>query len=206
MNDDPKNLIEKVKKYNPRADFGQIKKAYEFAQEAFSGQKRLSGEPVISHALAVADILADWKLDTTSIVAGFLHDTVEDAGKTLEEITKEFGQETAELIDGVTKIGQLKFRGSAEEEFVENLRKMLLVMAKDLRVVLLKLADRYHNMQTLSFLPPEKQKRIARETLEVYAPLAERLGIGEMKGKLEDLAFPYLYPREYQWVKELAEP
>lgn len=200
------SILQKVRLYNPRADFEKIRRAYQFAQEAHDGQKRLSGEPVMNHCLAVASALVDWKLDTTSIVVGLLHDTVEDTKISLGDIQKEFGQQTADLVAGVTKVGEIKLRGQKEEEFVENLRKMLVVMAKDLRVVLIKLADRYHNMQTLQFLPKEKQVRIARETLEVYAPLAERLGIGEMKGLLEDLAFPYVYHQECQWLKALAEP
>lgn len=200
------SIINKVKVYNPKADLGEIKKAYQFAQKAHQGQIRLSGKSVIGHCLAVASALADWKLDTSSIIAGLLHDTVEDTETSLEQLRKKFGEEVAGLVNGVTKVGEIKLRGPKEEEFVENLRKMLIVMAKDLRVVLIKLADRYHNMQTLQFLPKEKQLRIARETLEVYAPLAERLGIGEMKSNLEDLAFPYVYPKEYKWLKELTEP
>lgn len=199
-------ILTQIKRYNPNADFSLIKKAYDFAYEVHKGQKRLSGDAYISHLLAVAQALADWKLDSASISAGLLHDTVEDGGVKLEEIEKKFGEEIATLVDGVSKIGEIKLRGSKEEEFVENLRKMIVVMAKDLRVVLIKLADRYHNMQTLSPLPLEKQKRIARETLEVYAPLAERLGIGEMKGKLEDLAFSYVYSEEYKWVKDYSAP
>lgn len=199
-------LISKIKTYNPQADFEEIKKAFEFAKDAHQGQLRLSGEPVVSHPLAVGEILADWKLDTTSIVTGLLHDVAEDGGKTPESVRKGFGDQVAELVNGVTKIGEIKLRGAAEEEFVENLRKMLVVMARDLRVILIKLADRYHNMQTLEFLPKEKQIRIARETLEVYAPLAERLGIGEMKGMLEDLAFPYVYPQDFEWVKDYSFP
>ncbi len=201
-----KKLIEKIKHYNPQADFEKIKKAFDFASGVHSGQVRLSGEPVLRHLLSVVLVLADWKLDSTSIEAGFLHDSVEDGGVSPEFVEKEFGEEVGELVSGVTKIGELKLRGSEEEEFVENLRKMLVTMAHDLRVVLIKLADRYHNMQTLAFLPLEKQKRITKETLEVYAPLAERLGIEEMAGKLEDLAFPYIYPQDYVWVKSFSTP
>lgn len=201
-----KDLISKVKKYNPKADFAKIKKAFDFASKAHADQKRLSGDPLISHPLAVADVLASWKLDTDCLVAGLLHDVVEDGGKTTTQVEKNFGKNIATLVDGVTKIGDIKLRGAQEEEFVENLRKMIVVMARDLRVVLIKLADRYHNMQTLSFLPKKKQVRIARETLEIYAPLAERLGIGEMKGMLEDLALPYCYPDQYKWVREYSEP
>jgi len=199
-------LLSKIKSLCLGADLQTIKDAFEFAKEAHAGQNRLSGESVITHLLETASILADWRLDTTSIVAGLLHDIVEDTDKTLNQIENKFGSEVAVIVNGVTKIGEIKLRGRQEEEFVENIRKMILVMAHDLRVVLIKLADRYHNMKTLSFLPLEKQKRIAKETLEVYAPLAERLGIGEMKGKLEDLAFPYLYPNEFAWVKSFSAP
>jgi len=199
-------LLEKIKKYNSQADFELIREAYSFASKTHSGQKRLSGEDYLAHPLAVASILAGWRLDGGSIVAGLLHDVVEDGGIDILVVEKEFGEDIAELVDGVTKIGELKLRGSQQEAFVENLRRMIVVMAHDLRVVLIKLADRYHNLQTLSVLPEEKQKRIAQETLEVYAPLAERLGIGEVKGKLEDLAFPYAFKEEYQWVKEYSVP
>ena len=201
-----KELLVKIRTYNSKADFDLINKAYRFAVEAHQGQKRLSGEEYILHPLSVAQSLSDWKLDTASVVGGLLHDVVEDGGKTLEGVKKNFGEQVAELVNGVTKIGEIKLRGAAEEEFVENLLKMIVVMAHDLRVILIKLADRYHNMQTLEFLPLEKQKRIAKEALEIYAPLSERLGIGEMKGKLEDLAFPYVYPEEYTWVKKFSAP
>jgi len=202
---DVDQIIKKVKVYNPKADSGVIRKACQFARKAHGDQKRFSGEPVANHFLNVALILTDWKLDTTSIVAGLLHDVVEDTEITLEQVKKNFGEQTAFLVDGVTKVGEFMSKASDDDRFVENLRKMLLVMSKDLRVVLIKLADRHHNMQTLKFLPPEKQIRIARETLEVYAPLAERLGIGEIKGKLEDLAFPYVYSQEYQWLKKISK-
>jgi len=199
-------LLEKIKKYNSQADFELIKKAYGFTSKAHSGQKRLSGEDYLAHPLAVASILAGWRLDSGSIMAGLLHDVIEDGRIDIQVVEKEFGEDIAELVDGVTKIGELKLRGSQQEAFVENLRRMIVVMAHDLRVVLIKLADRYHNLQTLYVLPPEKQKRIAQESLEVTAPLAERLGIGEMKGELEDLAFPYALPEEYKWVKEYSAP
>lgn len=177
-----------------------VEKARQFANLAHSGQKRLSGDPFISHPQAVAEILAGWKLDAASIAVGWLHDTVEEGAASEDDIKKEFGETISELVKGVTKVGRLKLRGSTEEEFIENLRKMFLAMARDLRVVLVKLADRLHNMQTLKYLPLEKQGRIARETLEIYAPLAERLGMGEVKGQLEDLAFPYLFLEDYQWL------
>ncbi|PJE69311.1 hypothetical protein COU96_00440, partial [Candidatus Shapirobacteria bacterium CG10_big_fil_rev_8_21_14_0_10_38_14] len=181
-------------------------KAYQLAKQAHIGQKRLSGEDFINHPLAVAQMLVDWKLDVGSIAAGLLHDTVEEGNVSLAKIKKEFGADIADLVNGVTKIGEIKLRAKKDEAFVENLRKMIVVMAHDLRVVLIKLADRYHNLQTLHVLPLEKQERISRETLEIYAPLAERLGIGEIKGQLEDLAFPYLYSQEYQWVKKYSAP
>lgn len=199
-------LIAKIQDYNSEADFTLLKKAYEFAEVAHAGQKRLSGDPVITHPLAVAGILADYKLDTVSIVSALLHDTIEDSGISRKELLTEFGFEVAQIVDGVTKISQIRLRGSSEEAFVENLRKMLLAMAKDLRVILVKLADRLHNMRTLQFLPPEKQLKIAKSTLEIYAPLADRLGMGGIKGELEDLAFPYVYPKDYQWLVEYAKP
>ncbi|HUW24395.1 MAG TPA: RelA/SpoT family protein [Patescibacteria group bacterium] len=200
------SLIVKVQNHNSDADFSLIRKAYEFAMIAHAGQKRYSGEPVIIHPLAVANILADYHLGSVSIAAGLLHDVVEDSNVSLSELEREFGREIAGLVEGVTKISQIKLRGSSDEEFVENLRKMLLAMAKDLRVILVKLADRLHNMQTLQYLPLEKQFKNAKETLEVYGPLAERLGMGEIKGQLEDLAFPYVFPQDYQWVINYSKP
>ena len=175
-----------------------IIKAWNFANLAHTSQSRLSGDDYITHPTQVAKTLALWNLDTETIVAGLLHDTVEDGGATRADLVKEFGEPIARIVDGVTKITDIRLRGSVQAEFVENLRKMILVMAKDLRVILVKLADRLHNMETLQFLPPENQVTNARETLEIYAPLAERLGMGEIKGRLEDLAFPYVYPAEYQ--------
>lgn len=198
-------LLSRIKGYDSRVEGEKVKSAWKFAKLAHTGQKRLTGDPYSSHALGTAEILADWRLDETSIIAGLLHDTVEDGGATRDDIVKEFGKEVAQLVDGVSKVSYLKLRGSKDEEFIENLRKMFLAMAKDLRVVLVKLADRLHNMQTLSPLPPDKRKRIAQETLEVYAPLAERLGMGEVKGQLEELAFPYVYPEDYKKVKKEAK-
>ncbi|HUS59973.1 MAG TPA: RelA/SpoT family protein [Nevskiaceae bacterium] len=206
MNQKIEEILTQIKRYNSQANFELIKKAYRLAKQAHAGQKRLSGEDFIAHPLAVIKTLADWRLDSGSIAAGLLHDTVEESETSLAKIKKEFGDEIANLVDGVTKIGEIKLRGKKSEAFVENLRKMIVVMARDLRVVLIKLADRYHNLKTLYVLPKEKQIRIARETLEVYAPLAERLGIGEMNGQLEDLAFPYFYPKKYQWLKKYSQP
>ncbi len=206
MEKDLTQLLEQVKSYNPKADTALIKRAYHFAKEAHEGQKRFSGEPYFSHPLATARGLAGLKLDAVTIAAGLLHDVPEDTPLTLEDVEKEFGKELAFLVGGITKIGRIKLKGSREEEFLENLRRLFLVMAKDLRVVFIKLCDRLHNMQTLQYVPQHKQKRIARETLEVYAPLADRLGIGEIKGELEDLAFPYVYPEDYRWVKKISAP
>ena len=173
------------------------KKALEFAKLAHHGQKRLSGEPYINHPVAVAKTLESWHLDETTIIAGLLHDTVEDGGATREDVVREFGEEAAQLVDGVTKVTEIRLTGQIEENFVESLRKMLLVMARDLRVIFIKLADRIHNLQTLKYIDPQSQIDNARETLEVYAPLAERLGMGEIKSQLEDLSFSYAYPEEY---------
>lgn len=201
-----KQLVALVSSYNPSADFKKIKKAWEFAKLAHTGQKRLSGEPFASHPLEVAKRLAEWRLDTTSIVAALLHDTIEDGGATKEDIVKNFGAEVATLVNGVTKVTKLRLAGTGQQDSVENLRKMILAMAKDLRVVFLKLADRLHNMETLSYLPPDKQKENALETLEVYVPLAERLGMGRVKAQLDDLAFPYVYPEDYKWLVEQSKP
>lgn len=172
--------------------------AWEFANLAHTGQSRRSGEPYINHPTQVALTLAKWGLDTDAIVAGLLHDTVEDGGATHADLVTQFGQSVAEIVEGVTKITDIEFKGSADEIFVENLRKMLLLMAKDLRVVLVRLADRLHNMQTLSALSARRQLANAKETLEIYAPLAGRLGMGEIKGQLEDLSFPYVFPEAYK--------
>lgn len=199
-------LLTQVRNFNPKADFALVRKAYKFAEMAHDGQKRMSGEPYIIHPLATAMILTEWKMDTLSVIAGLLHDTAEDGAATVDDIFMEFGGTVALLVEGVTKVGQLKLRGSTDEELVENLRKMFLAMAKDLRVVIIKLADRLHNMRTVGYLPPEKQKKFSRETIEIYAPLAERLGMGEVKGELEDLAFPYLYAEDYKWLKSYSAP
>ncbi|RLC32167.1 hypothetical protein DRH13_02055 [Candidatus Woesebacteria bacterium] len=198
-------LIKVVRERDEKADIEKIKFAWEFAKIAHTDQKRLSGEPFANHPLQVAKILADWRLDSTSIVAALLHDTIEDGGATRKDIVKEFGEEVALLVDGVTKVTSLRLKGSKEEEYTENLRKLLLVMAKDLRVVLVKLADRFHNMRTLSALPVNSQKENAIETLEIYAPLAERMGVGEIKGQLEDLAFPFVHPKEYKKTVESSK-
>lgn len=186
-------------------DMAVIEKGWQFAVEAHRGQKRLTGEPYVNHPLQTAIILARWKLDQDAIIAGLLHDVIEDAGIKRSEINRDFSKQVGRLVEGVTKISNIKLRGSVDQVFVENLRKMFLAMAKDIRVVLVKLADRTHNMRTLYALDKDRQKKIAKETLEIYAPLAERLGMGEVKTELEDLAFPYVYPGEYNWVKSASK-
>lgn len=174
-----------------------------FANDAHSGQFRKSGEPYIIHSLHAAQTLAEIGMDEITIAAGLLHDVPEDTPVTLDEISKKFGPEVSYLVDGITKLSKIRLQGSQQEYFLENLRKMFLAMAKDIRVVIIKLADRLHNMRTLGSLPPEKAERIARETFEVYVPIANRLGIGEIKAELEDLCFQYLEPDKYEEVKEL---
>jgi GTP pyrophosphokinase len=190
-------LISSVKKYHPSADISMIEKAYRIAYDAHKDQKRKSGEPYIIHPLCVAIILADLELDKETIVAGLLHDVVEDTVMTSEEIAQEFGAEVALLVDGVTKLGQLNYSADKVEVQAENLRKMFLAMAKDIRVILIKLADRLHNMRTLKYMKPEKQKEKARETMDIYAPIAQRLGISKIKVELDDLSLKYLEPEVY---------
>lgn len=198
-------LIFSVKKYHPSTDISMIEKAYEVAREAHKDQKRKSGEPYIIHPLCVAIILADLELDKETIVAGLLHDSVEDTWMTCEELEKEFGAEVALLVDGVTKLGQLSYSADKVEQQAENLRKMFLAMAKDIRVILIKLADRLHNMRTLQYMRPEKQQEKARETMDIYAPIAMRLGISKIKVELDDLSLKYLKPDVYyDLVKKVA--
>ena len=192
-----KELINSVLKYHPSTDISMIEKAYKVASEAHEGQKRKSGEPYIIHPLCVAIILADLELDKETIVAGLLHDAVEDTWVTYEEVEKEFGSEVALLVDGVTKLGQLSYSADKVEVQAENLRKMFLAMAKDIRVILIKLADRLHNMRTLQYMRPEKQQEKARETMDIYAPIAMRLGISKIKVELDDLSLKYLKPDVY---------
>ena len=190
-------LISSVRKYHPSTDISMIEKAYRIARDAHEGQVRKSGEPYIIHPLCVGIILADLELDKETIVAGLLHDVVEDTVMTTEEITREFGAEVALLVDGVTKLGQLNYSADKVEVQAENLRKMFLAMAKDIRVILIKLADRLHNMRTLKYMPPHKQKEKARETMDIYAPIAQRLGISKVKIELDDLSLKYLEPEVY---------
>lgn len=191
-------LIMTVKAYHPSTDVSVIEKAYQIAFEAHKDQKRKSGEPYIIHPICVGIILAELELDKETIVAGLLHDVVEDTDMTTEDITKEFGAEVALLVDGVTKLTQLSYSQDKIEIQAENLRKMFLAMAKDIRVILIKLADRLHNMRTLEFMKPEKQKEKSRETLDIYSPIASRLGISKLKIELDDLALRYLEPAVYK--------
>ena len=190
-------LIQTIKDYHPSADLTLIEKAYNIAYEAHKDQKRKSGEPYIIHPICVAIILAELELDKETIVAGLLHDVVEDTVMTTEEITEIFGEEVALLVDGVTKLTQLNYSKDKVEIQAENLRKMFLAMAKDIRVILIKLADRLHNMRTLEYMRPEKQKEKARETMDIYAPIAQRLGISKIKIELDDLSLRYLEPEVY---------
>ena len=193
------DIVDEILKYNPQADLSTLVKAYVFSAQAHKGQTRLSGEPYLVHPLEVAYTLTKMNLDISSVVSGLLHDTIEDSYVSKSEIEENFGTEVAELVDGVTKIGQIPLKTS-EDSKVETFRKMLLAMSKDIRVILIKLADRYHNMKTLNFLNSNRQIDIARETMDIYAPLAHRLGIEWLKGELEDEAFKYLLPLEYKNV------
>jgi len=199
------DIIDKIHAYNPDTDVDLIEKAYVFSAKIHQGQVRLSGEPYLIHPLEVAGILADLKLDVATIATGLLHDAVEDTYATLEEIGKLFGRDISPLVDGVTKISKITF-GTHEEQQAENFRKMLIAMAKDIRVILIKLADRLHNMRTLEYHSPKKQKEIAKETLDIYAPLANRLGIGWVRAELEDLSLQFLEPEVYyDLMKKVVE-
>ena len=193
-------LLDRIRSYSADADLGLVRKAYEFSAKAHEGQLRRSGEPYLQHPIAVAGVLSSLKTDVVAIVAGLLHDTLEDTVATADELEREFGKDVVHLVDGVTKIGKITFR-SYEEKQAENFRKMLLSMADDIRVVLIKLADRLHNMRTLEHLSPAKRKEIAQETLEIYAPLANRLGIGWIKNELEDLCLKHLKPEVYETLR-----
>ncbi|WP_447970526.1 RelA/SpoT family protein [Nitrospira sp. M1] len=193
-------LIQQVQAYHPEADVDMLRRAYDFSAQVHEGQMRQSGEPYLQHPLAVAGILSFLKLDVPAIVAGLLHDTVEDTVATHDELEAKFGKDVARLVDGVTKIGQIPFKSHAEKQ-AENFRKMVLSMADDIRVVFIKLADRLHNMETLEHLSESKQQQIAQETLEIYAPLANRLGMSSIKQKLEDLCLQYLKPDAYAMLK-----
>src|SRR5271155_3770050 len=197
-------LLATIGKNRPSDDIEVIRKAWEFCVQHHSGQLRASGEPYVLHPLEVAQVLAEMKLDSTAIAAGLLHDAVEDTPVTTEDITEQFGEQVAHIVEGVTKIDKIQF-ANREDRQAENVRKMLLAMVSDVRVVLIKMADRLHNMRTLEHLKPERQEAIARETLDIYAPLAHRLGMGKVRGELEDLAFRYVDPFTYDQVHEAVE-
>src|SRR3984957_6624730 len=194
-------LVAKVKTYDPSLDGEWLTRVYELADRAHEGQRRASGESYIEHPLAVAEILAELEMDRETIAAAILHDVVEDTSVTSEEVEAAFGKEIAGLVDGVTKLTRIPYQ-SKEDAQVENLRKMFMAMAKDIRVIIIKLADRLHNMRTLASLPPAKQKTIARETLDIYAPIAHRLGIWKIKWEIEDECLKYLDPEPYREIVE----
>src|ERR1700704_3579999 len=193
-------LLEKVRSYSPEADLELLRRAYVFSALEHKGQVRHSGEPYLVHPLEVASILADMRLDPVAIAAGLLHDVVEDTLTTIEKIEEHFGAEVAHVVEGVTKISAITF-SSSEERQAENFRKMLLAMVDDIRVVLVKLADRLHNMRTLNHLPEERRIKIAEETRDIYAPIANRLGMSKVKNELEELAFRYLEPQAYEGLR-----
>jgi GTP pyrophosphokinase len=195
------DIVTQIKKYDPAADVDLVRRAYAFASKAHEGQMRRSGDPYVTHPVSVAGIITELKLDVASVCAGLLHDAVEDTSATIEELTEHFGQEVAFLVDGVTKLGKLPY-STREERQAENFRKMLLAMARDIRVILVKFCDRLDNMRTLEHMPPPKQERIAAETMEIYAPLANRLGIQWIKCELEDLSFQYLHPGEFEQISQ----
>jgi GTP diphosphokinase / guanosine-3',5'-bis(diphosphate) 3'-diphosphatase len=199
-----RELMRRMRANRPNDDLELIRKAYEFSQKHHAGQSRASGQPYLVHPLEVALVLAEMKMDPVAIAAGLLHDSVEDTSVTVVDIRKEFGEQVAHIVEGVTKISAIDF-ASREEQQAENLRKMMLAMVDDIRVVLIKLADRLHNMRTLEHLPPDRQQKIARETLEIYAPIAHRLGMGKIRGELEDLGFRYVDAIGYQQVHDAVE-
>src|SRR5512137_936115 len=193
-------LVAKLETYLPPDQVELVQEAYDFAFQAHDGQRRRSGEPYITHPVAVADLLADLRLDAQTMMAAILHDVMEDTPNTKDEITSRFGLDVAELVDGVSKLDQIQFRSRAEAQ-AESFRKMLLAMVRDIRVIMVTLADRTHNMRTLGAIPPAKRRAIARETLEIYAPIANRLGMHAIKRELEDLGFRALYPKRYKVIE-----
>src|ERR1700731_3027538 len=199
-----RELMKRIQENRPQDDLSLIKKAYDYSLMVHEGQTRASGQPYLIHPLEVALVLAEMKMDPVAVAAGLLHDSVEDTSVTIVDIRKEFGEQVAHIVEGVTKISRIDF-ATREEQQAENLRKMMLAMVDDIRVVLIKLADRLHNMRTLEHLPPERQQKIARETLEIYAPIAHRLGMGKIRGELEDLGFRYVDPIGYQQVHDAVE-
>ncbi len=199
------SLISRIRNYNPDADVELLERCYYFAEQAHEGQQRKSGEPYFTHCVKTAEELVALRLDTHTICAGLMHDVLEDTGVTTEEMVVRFGRNIANLVEGVTKIGKYKFRGAQRQRQAETYRKLLLATAEDMRVILIKLADRMHNMETLKFLSTDKCQRVAKETLEIYAPIAHRLGIWRIMSRLEDLAFKYLFPDEYREIANLLD-
>src|ERR1043166_3867035 len=197
-------LEAKIREFRPKDDLAPIEKAYRFASEHHKRQRRDSGEPYMNHPLLVSHSLADMRMDLVCIETGLLHDVVEDTDVTVEDIRKNFGDEVARCVDGVTKLGKLDFF-SAEDRQAESFRKMLLAMVNDIRGIIVKMAERLHNMRTLGYLSPDRRERIARETIEIYAPIAHRLGMGKVRGELEDLAFQHLEPDAYQEILQAIE-
>ncbi len=195
------DLIDRVRAYQPAADAELIKRAYDYSAKAHDGQMRKSGDPYFIHPASVAGIITELRLDTASVCAGLLHDVVEDTLATTKDLEREFGGEIASLVDGVTKLGKINFT-SKEDRQAENFRKMVVAMARDIRVLLVKLCDRVDNMRTLQFMKPEAQERIARETMEIYAPLANRLGMQAFKSELEDLSFRWLEPDTFREIEQ----
>src|SRR5436853_6524540 len=198
-----RDLIKGMQANRPTDDLATIKKAYDYSLKVHSGQSRASGEPYLVHPLEVALVLTEMKMDPVAVAAGLLHDSVEDTSVTIVDIRKEFGEQVAHIVEGVTKISKIDF-ATREEQQAENLRKMMLAMVDDIRVVLIKLADRLHNMRTLEHLQPDRRQKIAQETLDIYAPIAHRLGMGKIRGELEDLGFRYVDPLGYQQAHETA--
>ena len=192
-----RDLMRSMQENRPQDDLTIVKKAYDYSLKHHEGQTRASGEPYLVHPLEVALVLAEMKMDPVAVAAGLLHDSVEDTSVTIVDIRKEFGEQVAHIVEGVTKLDKIKF-ANREDHQAENIRKMLLAMVTDVRVVIIKLADRLHNMRTLEHLPQEKRQKIAKETLDVYAPLAHRLGMGKLRGELEALAFRYTDPYAYE--------
>ena len=198
------DILAKVDKHHPGDNLDLIRRAYIFSAKEHKGQVRASGEPYLTHPLEVANVLAEMKMDATTVSVGLLHDVVEDTLVSLDDVEKMFGADVAHIVDGVTKISQIQFT-SKEEKQAENFRKMLLAMTDDIRVIMVKFADRLHNMRTLQYLPAERREAIARETMDIYAPLANRLGMGKIRGELEDLSFAYLDPKAYEELREQVE-
>ena len=194
-------LTDKLTGYLPEAEITNIEKAYLYSEECHLGQLRHSGDPYITHPLAVANILADMRMDHESLIAALLHDVIEDTGVTKNQISRRFGRTVASLVDGVSKLSEIETASRAEQQ-ADSFQKMTLAMSKDIRVVLVKLADRLHNMRTLGVLPPDKRRRIAKETIDIYAPIAQRLGINDVRLEFENLGFAAMYPLRYRRLRE----